>query len=134
MFLESLSRDECSSPCGDSKRRNERFHLHVGASAGGALGHSLEVAILLLISDNRRRCATREHPLTDCISLAISRGNDDCNCQVIIIADVIDLLQFRGTRARYLRRRWLAPGAINLRRSRAIGCTVWYVGRLFHQR
>lgn len=72
--------------------RNERFHLQVGASAGGALGHSLEAAILLLISDNRRRCAPRELPLTDCISLAISRGNDDCNCQVIIIADVIDLL------------------------------------------
>lgn len=119
----------CRRRTGISGGRNERFHLRVGA-----LGHSLEAAILLLISDNRRRCATRTPSLTDCISLAISRGNDDCNCQVIIIAGVIDLLQFRGTRARYLRRRWLAPGAINLRRSRAIGCTVCYVGRLFRQR
>lgn len=38
--------------------RNERFHLQVGALTGGALGHSLEAAISLLISDGTTEGAT----------------------------------------------------------------------------
>lgn len=55
--------------------RNERFHLQVGALTGGALGHSLQAAISLLISDGTTEAAPRHEttPLTGYISLAISR-------------------------------------------------------------
>lgn len=53
---------KCEATKGLRTGRNERFHLQVGALAARALGHSLEAAISLLISDGTTEGATPRDP------------------------------------------------------------------------